>query len=151
MTCSTAGIQTCTRARPMTEHELQNAIRVYISKHHLGVIFRGNVGKAWTGIPHRTPDGLLLREYRPFSTGLPVGFPDLFGFRTITITPDMVGQKIALFCGLEIKTKTGRVRPEQVRMLDFMQSSGCLSGIARSTADAGEILRKEELLCKPIT
>ncbi len=133
----------------MTEHELQNAIRVYISRQRLGVIFRGNVGRSWTGNPHRTPDGLLLTDYRPFSTGLPVGFPDLFGFRSVTITPDMVGQTLAVFCGLEIKTKTGRVRTEQTQMIDFMQSHGCLAGIARSEIDATKILKgKEDAQCK---
>lgn len=133
----------------MTEHELQNAIRVYISRQRLGVIFRGNVGRAWTGTPHRALDGLLLTDYRPFSTGLPVGFPDLFGFRPVTVTPDMVGQTLAVFCGLEIKTKTGRIRPEQTQMIDFMRSHGCLAGIARSETDAEKILNgKEEAQCE---
>lgn len=132
--------------RNMTEHEIQNAIRVYISQQRLGVIFRANVGSAWAGmVVNKTRDTVTLKNYRPFSTGLPNGFPDLFGFRTVTITPDMVGQTIAVFCGLEIKTARGRVRDDQVKMLGFLQQSGCRAGIARSTEDAKKILEGKEV------
>jgi hypothetical protein len=41
------------------------------------------------------------------------GSADLIGYRTITITPDMVGQQVAVFTSIEVKTPTGRIRPEQ--------------------------------------
>ena len=32
----------------MTEHELQNLIRLHISENKLGTMFRANVGSGWT-------------------------------------------------------------------------------------------------------
>jgi hypothetical protein len=122
------------------EHELQNAIRVYVSKLKLGTLFRANVGSGWTGKSRREGNKVIIENPRRLNTGLPSGFPDLFGFRTITITPDMVGQRIAVFCGLEIKTKLGRVRDDQMAMLKYLQECNCRAGIARSTSDAEEIL-----------
>ena len=83
----------------MTEHELQNLIRLHISENKLGTMFRANVGSGWTGTVHKSSArSVTIYGARRFSTGLPAGFPDLFGFRTITITPNMVGKEMAVFC-----------------------------------------------------
>jgi hypothetical protein len=72
--------------------------------------------------------------------GLARGSADLIGWRTITITPDMVGRQLAVFTSIEVKTESGRVRPEQQAWLDVVQSSGGFAGIARSVADASQII-----------
>ena len=119
----------------MTEHALQNEIRNALAGHCLA--FRANVGQAWTGDVSRLPDGsVLIRNPRPFSTGLPPGFADLFGMVPVTITPDHVGQQLAQFFALEIKTPTGRVRPEQARFLEAVRRQGGRAEVARSPADA---------------
>ena len=38
----------------MTEHELQNLIRLHISENKLGTMFRANVGSGWTGTVHKS-------------------------------------------------------------------------------------------------
>jgi len=73
--------------------------------------------------------------------GLARGSADLIGWRTITITPEMVGQQLAVFTSIEVKTPTGRIRPEQQAWLDTVQTAGGIAGIARSIRDANEILR----------
>jgi hypothetical protein len=119
----------------MTEHALQNEIRNALAGRCLA--FRANVGQAWTGDVRRLPDGsILIRNPRPFSTGLPPGFSDLFGLVPVTITPEHVGQKLAQFFALEIKTPTGRVRPEQARFLEAVRRQGGRAEVARSAADA---------------
>lgn len=120
----------------MTEHEIQNEIRIAIGKELPNVrLFRANVGSGWTGrIAHRTRDELLLENYRAFATGLPKGTPDLIGFRTL---PDGVAQ----FAFIEVKKPGGRVRPEQEHMIRFLLDSGAVGGIAHSAAEAVEILR----------
>ena len=94
---------------------------------------------------HLTPDTntILLVNPRPFSTGLPIGFPDLFGFVPVTITPDMVGQEIAVFAAVEVKQKTGRVSAKQRDMMAFLQKHGARAGVARSVDDAARILSGE--------
>ena len=124
----------------MTEHELQNLIRLYISENKLGTMFRANVGSGWTGTVHKSSArSVTIYGARRFSTGLPAGFPDLFGFRTITVTPGMVGKEIAVFCGIEIK------KPVQQNMLDYLQERGARAGIARSCEDAEQILSGKQL------
>lgn len=127
------------------EHDLQNEIRLHVSREQLGTLFRANVGQGWAGKVqrmHLTPDTntILLINPRPFSTGLPVGFPDLFGFVPVTITPDMVGQEIAVFAAVEVKQKTGRVSAKQRDMMAFLQKHGARAGVARSVDDAARIL-----------
>lgn len=130
------------------EHDLQNEIRLHVSREQLGTLFRANVGQGWAGKVqrmHLTPDTntILLVNPRPFSTGLPVGFPDLFGFVPVTITPDMVGQEIAVFAAVEVKQKTGRVSAKQRDMMAFLQKHGARAGVARSVGDAARILSGE--------
>ena len=120
--------------------EREHAIRTYVSKFKLGTLFRANVGSGWTGKSRRDGNKVIIENPRRLNTGLPSGFPDLFGFRTVTITPDMVGQKVAVFCGLEIKTKIGRVRNDQLTMLKYLKECNCRAGVARSTSDVEEIL-----------
>ncbi|MBF9235559.1 VRR-NUC domain-containing protein [Microvirga alba] len=124
----------------MREHALQNAIRNALAGNCLA--FRANVGQAWTGECTRLPNGdLLIRNPRPFTTGLPPGFSDLFGLVPVVITPDMVGGRFARFFALEIKTPTGRVQPRQEAFLRAVNDNGGLSGVARSADDALAIIQ----------
>lgn len=118
----------------MSEHAIQNAGRNALAQP--GVFnTRANVGKAWTGDAAKLPDGsVLIRNPRPFDTGLPAGFPDTFGVTAVTITPDMVGQVVGVAHFIEYKTPTGRVSPLQQRFIDAMRRLGARAGVAR-TAD----------------
>lgn len=73
-----------------------------------------------------------MADGRYFDTGLPKGFSDLFGFR-------FADNKI---CFVEIKTETGKVRPDQVTFLKAMKAKGAVVGIARSVEDAIELVTK---------
>lgn len=128
----------------MKEHSLQNAIRNALCGH--GLIWRANVGSGWTGDATRLPDGsILIRNARPFTTGLPNGFSDLFGIVPVTITPDMVGQRVGIFTAQEVKTRTGRVSPQQSAFLQAIQINGGRSGVVRSIEDALSVMRGEDL------
>ena len=127
----------------MQEHEIQDSIRLHISEQSLGTMFRANVGEAWTGQRvERLPDG-SIRIYRPrrFSTGLPSGFPDLFGWCSQTVTAEILGQRVAIFAGIEVKSATGRVSSAQEQFLNTLRQAGSFSGVARSQEDAELILR----------
>lgn len=102
--------------------------------------FRANVGQAWTGDVERQPDGsILIRNPRPFQTGLPNGFSDLFGWTSELITPEMVGQRIARFLAIEMKDAKGRVSPEQAAFVAAVQRDGGRAGVARSVTEAETI------------
>ena len=85
----------------------------------------------------RNNTGTLRDQHgRPVSFGLCKGSADLIGWRTVTITPEMVGTQVAVFTSIEVKTPTGRVKPEQQQWLDVVQAAGGIAGVARSVEDA---------------
>lgn len=123
------------------EHDIQNQIRNSLAGQcHL---FRVNVGTAWTGDITKLPDGsLLIKNPRPFSTGLPAGFADTFGWVPVTITQDMVGQTFARFIAGEVKTPKGKVRPEQEKFLNAVNRNGGVGDVWRNPDDAHKSLAK---------
>lgn len=101
----------------MTEHDLQNLIRLELSSQKYAV-FRANVGK------------IKLSDGRWFDTGLPKGFSDLFAIKNGSVA------------FLEVKLKTGRLTQEQSKFLTVMQDVyGCKAGVCRSVEDAFKILQ----------
>jgi hypothetical protein len=93
-------------------------------------MFRINAGMGWTAA---APDTVIkrdcmgrttvvMRNARPFH-GAPTGFPDLVGWETVTVTPEMVGEKIAVFVGEEVKA-TGGLKPAQARFRDVLTAMG---------------------------
>ncbi len=128
-----------------TEHEIQNEIRVAVGTTQVATLFRANVGEAWTGICRRMnwiPDRVVIDGARRFQSGLPVGFPDLFGFQTIEVTPEMVGRKLAVFAFLEVKKPGGRTNKAQEKMHAFLHEAGAVGGIARSAEEAVTLLQR---------
>lgn len=133
-----------------SEHVVQNQIRNALVEECF--LFRANVGVGWQGVgkafktPHpitvnMNPGDVLLRQARPFDTGLPPGFADTFGWREVEITPDMVGKKVAMFIALEIKSQSGAVRDAQIAFVAAVQRAGGRAGFARSVEDAQDIIR----------
>jgi hypothetical protein len=110
-----------------SEQSIQQHIRITCSTGDTR-LFRNNTGT------------LRDQHGRPVSFGLCKGSADLIGYRTITITPDMVGQQVAVFTSIEVKTPTGRIRPEQQAWLDTIQAAGGIAGVARSVDDALRIM-----------
>ena len=110
---------------PNAETTLQQRIRLALGTHPELRLFRNQVGQL--------PDP---RTGRPVQFGLARGSADLIGWRTLVITPEMVGQRIAVFTSIEVKTPTGRVRSEQQAWLACVQESGGIAGVARSVDDA---------------
>lgn len=86
---------------------------------------------------HRNNTGTLRdRNGRPVQFGLAKGSADLIGWTTRTITADMVGQRVAVFTSIEVKSATGRLRPDQRQWMEAVQAAGGIAGVARSVEDA---------------
>ena len=100
----------------MNESDLMRAVMIALSAEGHQV-FRGNVGMFYT------------KDGRPVRSGLPVGFSDLFGF---------TAEQRPFF--IEVKTATGRIRPEQTAFLDAMRKRGAIAGVARSVAAALQMM-----------
>jgi hypothetical protein len=108
-----------------TETVIQQRIRLALGQVPGLRLFRNNTGSL--------PDP---RTGRLVTFGLAKGSADLVGWRTVTVTPDMVGQRIALFVSMEIKTSTGRLSAPQRHWLQAVQADGGIAGVVRSEAEA---------------
>jgi len=73
-------------------------------------LFRANCGLGWTGESTWKGKFLIIKNARPFH-GMDDGMPDLIGWTSVEITPDMVGHKVAIFTGIEIKTGKQKINP----------------------------------------
>jgi len=74
-----------------------------------------------------------------FGVGSPGG-SDLIGYRRVRVTEEMVGQEIAQFAAVEVKSARGRVKPEQQQFINHVLSAGGVAGIARSVDEAQKLL-----------
>ena len=86
-------------------------------------MFRTNSGMGWAGKSVKKGDITLIKNARPFH-GMPEGWPDITGWETITITPDMVGQKIAVFSVVEVKTGSLKLSDKQNRFKELILKMG---------------------------
>ena len=101
------------------EQATQDAIRVKLAQAGY-VVFRTNVGKV------KTADG------RWFDSGLPTGFPDLVGYKP---------ENGRIFF-IEVKTKTGKPRADQIKFHLLLQEHGVTHGICRSPEDAIKVVKE---------
>lgn len=102
------------------ETKIQNDIRIALSANDC-TVFRTNVGK------------VLMSNGRWFDTGLPKGHPDLYGFRHSD------GKTFYI----EVKTKTGKLRPDQIKFAEFISKYPVIYGIARSADEAVKLVSEE--------
>jgi hypothetical protein len=112
----------------VSEQQMQQAIRLALS--------RGDT-RLW-----RNNSGTLYdRNGRPVQFGLCKGSADLIGLRSITIGPEHVGQRLAVFAAVEVKSATGRATHEQLAFIDVVQQMGGFAGVARSVGEAAALMR----------
>tara|TARA_A100001035_G_C27648377_1_gene438010 strand:- start:314 stop:712 length:399 start_codon:yes stop_codon:yes gene_type:complete len=113
-----------------SETKLQQEIRLALGTIPSLRLFRNQVGQL--------PDP---RTGRYVQFGLAKGSSDLVGFKTIKITPEMIGQEVAQFVSIEIKTERGKLTEVQQNWLQKVHDSGGIVGVARSIQDALKIVK----------
>jgi len=116
-----------------SEHEIQQRIRLACG-HGPVRLWRNNTG------------ALVDQQGRFVRFGLCKGSSDLIGLRALEITPELVGQRIAQFVALEIKTDCGIVSPEQQAFLQLVQHLGGLGAVCRSIAEAQAALELDPMV-----
>jgi len=70
------------------------------------------------------------------------GGSDLIGWTPVTITPGMVGQTIAVFVAMEVKTERGRASQAQLKFIDAVNNNGGIAGIVRSPEDGVALINE---------
>lgn len=114
-------------------------------------LWRMNVGMGWIGKARKIekeetvtvyPGDVVIRQARVFRSGIE-GMSDGCGLVSVTVTPDMVGKRLAVFLAVEDKQGTGRLTDEQAKFIKAIRALGGRAGVARSDADVAAIIRGE--------
>tara|TARA_B100000963_G_C22436487_1_gene584543 strand:- start:420 stop:818 length:399 start_codon:yes stop_codon:yes gene_type:complete len=113
-----------------SENQIQQEIRLAVGQEKNLRLFRNETGS----LPNP-------RTGKWVDFGLAKGSSDLIGFKTIEVTPDMVGEKLAVFTSIEVKNKRGKVSELQHNWLQVVKKAGGITGVARSIQDALNILK----------
>lgn len=112
----------------MNEDEIKQIIRRDLGLRPDIKLFSNPCGNGFVGQEtKRTADSVLIKNPRRQVFGLFVGSSDLIGWVII--------DGVAVFASFEVKTKTGKPRPEQINWIEQVRASGGIAGIVRSTAD----------------
>ena len=129
------------RGRPSVgEGDAQRSIQAAFGRGD-GRLWRNNVGQAWLGPWYRTEAGhVIVTKPMRVRYGLCEGSSDLIGFKSMTVTADMVGKRVAVFTAVEVKSLKGRTSEIQQNFIALVQAKGGLAGVARDTEQAARIL-----------
>lgn len=134
----------------MIEQNLQKLIMIGVSQLLTTKIFRNNVGMGWIGKSKRIntpttvklmPGDVIIQNARPLHAGLCEGSSDLIGWTERTITPDMIGKKVAIFTAVEVKTITGKTSAPQLNFIQRIRDGGGIAGIARTPEEAQNLIK----------
>mgnify|MGYP000299454076 CR=1 FL=1 len=110
----------------MSEARILAACRIALSKAG-AVVWRNNQGVL--------PD----RNGRPVHFGVcNPGGSDLLGYRSILVTPDMVGTRVAVLLACEVKTQVGKPTSAQRHFLETVRAAGGIAILAHSAEEAVE-------------
>jgi hypothetical protein len=138
-----------------SETNILKILMLKLSKRKVS-IFRNNVGTGWVGKAHKVtkptlvyvngqpvnlkPGDIVIREPRPLQAGLHKGSSDLIGWKTVEITTEMIGKKVAVFCSIEGKKHNGRVSSEQAIWIQNIRNAGGIAGVSRSEDEVDGVL-----------
>ena len=111
----------------LCEHEIQQRIRLACGRGAVR-LWRNNTG------------ALVDQQGRFVRFGLCKGSSDLIGLRSLEVTPELVGQRLAQFVALEVKTASGVVSSEQRAFLRVVQELGGVAAVCRPLEEAEQLL-----------
>lgn len=127
------------KAQNRPEKQIQNAILHWLN-------IQPSVAYAWqndsvpvVSIMKRGPGGTIFGRFRKRKTAFrPNGLSDILGFLT--------RPNLGRFLAIEVKSKAGRVSPEQTQFLNAVIQAGGIAGVCRSIEDVEKLFREEGLI-----
>lgn len=114
----------------MSETDVVNAVRLRFSNGDVR-LFRNNVGV------------LTDKHGNHITYGLCTGSSDLIGWRSVTVTPDMVGTRVAVFVAAEGKAGRRKATVEQAAFIAAVRQAGGRAGVFYTPDDVERILNGE--------
>jgi len=129
------------------ETNIVNSIRrdcskgsVRLFKNSTGQAYQGEIRSPSGGTGRFSKDFICLRSPRTIKYGLSEGSSDLIGWRSIEITPEMVGKKIAQFVALEVKTERGKPSEKQRAFIQQVNQAGGVGSVVKAVTEAESAL-----------
>jgi hypothetical protein len=108
-------------------------------------VFRNAVGMAHVGgrevIDKRNGRSIIVGAKR-IKYGLFPGSGDFVGWTPVTITPEMVGQTIAVFTSIETKTINDNLSARQRNWFERVREAGGIALVYKETRDGVKIVRE---------
>lgn len=117
------------KSSAVSEADVNADIREWKKKHHNIQLFRNNVGTV------ALENGGMIR----YGVGGPGG-SDFIGYKTLVITPDMVGDRVAVFVAIESKRPGGNLTEAQEEFLRNVTYDGGKAGVVHSVEELARIL-----------
>lgn len=129
----------------MTEQQICDAV---LRAHPM--MFRNAVGYGIATNPraiHRLDNGkFLVDRGTPLRFGLLPGSSDMIGYKPTIITPDMLGQTVAIFQGIEVKTEHDRLSEEQRKWNRALIRDGAIAEVWHYNGRIIEILKGDRII-----
>ena len=84
---------------------------------------------------------LTLDGSRKTRAGLEAsGASDLIGWKTVTITPELVGTQLAVFLAAEVKVPGKKASPDQEKFISIVRAAGGIAGVVTSEDDLRKLM-----------
>ena len=116
-----------------SERSIQRSIQFNLNKQPGVRVFKNDVGMA------------TLNNGSKIRYGLRPGSSDLIGWTSREVTPEMVGNMVAVFTAVEVKKPGARgASDNQKTFIRNVREAGGIAGIARSVDEANELIKGEE-------
>ena len=112
------------------ETEIQKEVQYALASRPDVRVWRNTVGTAWMGPCVNIGGKMYIKPVRKIVFGLCPGSADLIGFKSVTITKDMVGKKAAVFLGVEVKQPGEKAKNIQDDWLKMVREFGGIGVVA---------------------
>jgi len=101
------------------------------------------VAVGWVGkLRYRKREAVTLDPARVLHAGLAKGSSDLIGWTVVTVTPDMVGKRVAVFTSIEAKTPGVPVEHEQAAWINKVLADGGIAGVVYTVEEYDQIVTR---------
>lgn len=90
--------------------------------------------------------GFLVDRGQPMKFGLIPGSSDMIGWRSVEVTQDMVGQKVAIFQSIEIKTARDRLSDAQRAWNRAVIRDGGVAEVWHDKKGEVEIIKGDDII-----
>jgi len=111
--------------KPKSEKHIQRDIFLAIGSKPTCRIFRNNIG---------------FDHDKKVHYGLHKGSSDLIGLKSLIISPEDVGKRLAVFVAIEVKRPDEKPTEDQKNFINMVRWLGGFAGIATSVEDAERIV-----------